>query len=160
MLKPAILYKEEIEKAFAEQLYTDDFFLYSGYGICNSLPEIKAEDGQYQWAVLDQKNNLIGYFSYRIQLETDTVYNFGMYSFKRGNPYFGKVIFNKMEELVKAHRRIEWRMIGGNPVENSYDRFCERHHGKKHVFEDCTIDLYGNYHDDVVYEILKKYDHD
>lgn len=156
MLKPAILYKEEIEKAFAENLYTDDFFLYSGYPTCNELPKIEAVDDIYQYAVLDTNGNLIGWFAYRVELGTSTVYNFGMYSFKRGNPYFGKVIFEKMEELVRDFRRVEWRMIGGNPVQKSYDRFCEKHGGYRSHLHKTTKDLHGNYHDEYIYEIVKE----
>lgn len=41
MLVPAILYKEEIEKAFAKELYTNDYFYYYGFAYGNSLPEIR-----------------------------------------------------------------------------------------------------------------------
>ena len=30
MLKPALLYKDELNKKFAEQLYSQDYFLYTG----------------------------------------------------------------------------------------------------------------------------------
>lgn len=41
MLVPAILYKEEIENAFAKKLYTNDYFYYYGYVYGNGLPEIR-----------------------------------------------------------------------------------------------------------------------
>lgn len=75
-------------------------------------------------------------------------------SFDRGNPVVGKDLFDKMEELASQLHRIEWRMVGGNPVERSYDKFCEKHNGKKHILKDAIKDAKGNYHNDVIYEIV------
>ena len=47
-----------------------------------------------------------------------------------------------------------WRMVGGNPVEKHYDRFCDRYNGKKFVLTDAIKDRYGIYHTDVIYEIV------
>jgi hypothetical protein len=155
MLKPAILYKEELEKKFAEYLYTENYFYYTGYSGCNTLPEIKCKDDVFDYVFVDSKGELVGYFSYRIDLVFDTVCNFGLFSFQRGkNLTVPKDLFEKMEELVSQHRRIEWRVIGGNPVIKHYDAFCEKHHGHKCVFHDVVKDLQGNYCDNICYEIL------
>jgi hypothetical protein len=45
-------------------------------------------------------------------------------------------------------------MVGGNPVERSYDRFCNKYGGTKHVLKDAMKDECGNYHDDIIYEIV------
>ena len=65
MLKPAILYKEQIENALREFFYTDDMMYYCGcldsslIGVSNT-----GENGLYQWAVVGPEKNLIGYISY------------------------------------------------------------------------------------------------
>ena len=154
MLKPAILYKDILEKKFAEYLYTDDFFWYTGYGGCNELPKLEPRDDDYKYAIVDGKDNVIGYFAYRIEFTVDTVLNFGLYSFDKGNPLIGKDLFEKMEELVREHRRIEWRMISGNPVQKHYDKFCKEHNGYIHHFHDTGRDLNGNLVDSYSYEII------
>ena len=45
-------------------------------------------------------------------------------------------------------------MVSGNPVEKHYDRFCKRYNGRKFVLTDVFKDRYGNYHNDVIYEII------
>ena len=45
-------------------------------------------------------------------------------------------------------------MIGGNPVERSYDRFCKKHNGNKYVLKDTVRDLQGRYRDCTIYEII------
>ena len=157
MLKPAILYKDELDYLFKQEVYTDDYFLYAGYGGCNELPSIDLKDNRYQYAIVDYSgDDVIGYFAYQIDMNTDTVLNFGLYSFDRGNPTIGKDVFDKLAELVSEHRRIEWRMIGGNPVQRSYDSFCKKFNGNVVILHDVSRDNHGRYHDEYIYEILKE----
>lgn len=156
MLRPAILYKNEIEKHFAEVMYSDDYFYYMGYVHGHELPEVKPVDNVYQWAIVNRDNEAIGWFAYRIDPANDSVYNFGLYSFDKGNVLIGKDVFEKMEELIEHHRRIEWRVIEGNPVIRSYDRLCERHNGHKVCFHKITKGPDGMYRNEYVYEILSE----
>jgi hypothetical protein len=156
MLVPAILYEQELKTAFAKELYSERYFYYSGYAHSNSLPEIEAEDNVYRYAMVDSKEKLIGYLAYRVDTINDCVYNFGLYSFDKGNFLIGKDLFEKMEELVKQYHRVEWKMIGGNPVQKHYDRFCYKHHGNRVVLHDMCRDSKGNWHDEFIYEIVKK----
>ena len=125
MLKPAILYKQELEKLFAEKIYTEDFFYYVGYPQYFEIPEIKVRENDYQWAILDD-DKVIGYFAYRIELYTDSVYSFGLISFDKGNIKLARDVYNKLTELVVKHHRVEWRIIGGNPAARAYSRFCKK----------------------------------
>jgi hypothetical protein len=157
MLVPAVLYKEELEKKFAQQLYSDEYYYYTGYAHSNTLPDITTEDNVYRYAIVDN-GEVVGWFSYNIQPDTDTVFSFGLYSFDNGNPVIGIDVLRKMEELVSLHRRVEWRMIGGNKVERHYDKFCARHNGNKVVLHDVTRDNKGNYHNECIYEIMEGVD--
>ena len=184
MLKPAYLYKEELEKKFAAVMYDDDYFLYMGYAHGHELPKIEPKDNVYQWAIIskgqksiisqselrpdtnnynhilnreikDTQDKVIGYFAYVYQPEADTVMNFGLYSFDRGNPTIGKDVFTKMKELVEKHRRIEWRVIGGNPVIRHYDKFCYMNGGRRVTLHNVIKDPNGIYRDEHIYEIVR-----
>lgn len=158
MLKPAIIYKDEIERKFNEQLYTQDFFYYTGYDGSTYIPEIKREDFLFQYAIIDSSKpdgqQLIGYFSYSLNTLSDTINHFGLYSFDRGNITIGRDILRKMKELVKAHHRIEWRMIDGNPVKRHYDKFCKRYGGNIVKLHGVTRNPLGGYSDEYIYEIV------
>ena len=39
-------------------------------------------------------------------------------------------------------------------IEKHYDKFCKKHNEKKFVLTDVFKDRYGNYHNDVIYEII------
>ena len=156
MLVPAISRKEEVLKKFSEMIYTEDYFYYCGYPHCHSIPEIKAEDDYFDWVSVDSKGEIIGYISYHINPATDNVARFGMISFDKGNPLFMRDVFNLLKDLVKNHRRVEWRCIGGNPVAAHYNKFCENCGGRVIALRSVVKGLDGSYRDEYIYEILNK----
>lgn len=155
MLRPAILYKDKLEKLFAAEIYTDRYFYYRGYGYDFELPTIAAESYYYQWAIIEPIDRVIGYLAYRINPTTDNVYNFGLYSFDEGNQIVIRDTYNKLEELVKTHHRVEWRVIEGNHAKRGYDAFCEKHNGNSVCLHDVTKDLKGEYRNEYMYEIVR-----
>lgn len=155
MLVPAITKKAELEEKFAQYLYAEDMFFYTGYPHARVIPEISADsEERFQWAIVDQ-GKVVGYLDYRVSLYNDSAYNFGLYSFDKGNIVVGRDLKEKIEQLVNKYHRVEWRMVGGNPVQRSYDRFCEKHGGRKIVLHDVCKDENGVYHDDIIYEIVR-----
>ena len=51
--------------------------------------------------------------------------------------------------------------ISTNPEEGKFDfaivsndKFCKKHGGNKHILKDSVRDSHGNYHDDIIYEII------
>ena len=157
MLKPAMVHKEELLKKFAEELYTDRYFYYMGYAYGFELPNIETHDCYYQWAILeDSSNKVIGYLAYRVDPSTDNVDRFGLYSFEEGNQTVIRDTYNKLEELISEHHRVEWRVIGGNHAKRGYDAFCAKHNGNCVCLHDMTKDMNGQYRDEYIYEIIKE----
>ena len=155
MLVPAILYKDEIIKCMQKYFYTDDMMYETGC-MGNWVPNIveSPEEGCYQWAMVDSNDKLIGFLVYRVDFYVSKAYNFGLFSFDRGNVLVGKDVYTKLEELVNTYHRVEWRAVGGNPACRGYDNFIKRHNGNKHILKDCIKDRKGDYHDDIIYEIV------
>ena len=156
MLVPAILYKEQIVKEFQKYFYTTDMMYETGC-MCNWIPEISycPSESQFQYAIVDENEKLIGYLGYSVDWYVSKAYNFGLFSFDRGNLQVPKDVFEKLEELVSTLHRVEWRAVGGNHACRGYDNFIKRHNGIKHVLKDSIRDKDGNYHDDIIYEIVK-----
>ena len=153
ILKPAVLYKDELIDNFKKVLYTQDYFYYCGWDCGSELPQIKPREGLYQYAIIDS-DKVVGFFTYEFNVYVDAVRNFGLFSFDRGNPVVGKDIFKKMRELIKIHHKVEWSVVDGNPVMPYYDRFCNKYGGNKLRFRDATKDLNGNYIDTFMYEVI------
>ena len=156
MLVPAILYKDEICKRFKKYSYSEDMINYTGY-LGYSTPIIAEEnDGSlYQYAIVDN-DRLIGFFTYQINWYASCAHCFGLFSFDRNNSIIGRDVYRELQKIINNYHihRIEWRMVGGNPVEKHYDRFCKKYNGKKFVLTDAIKDRCGKYHNDVIYEII------
>ena len=157
MLVPAILFKDKILEEFKKYYYTEDMMYETG-GLTNWLPNIQeeTESGRFQYAIVDSKQKLVGYLDYHVDWYSSCASRFGLISFDRGNPIVGKDLYSELNKLIKEYKlhRIEWRMIGGNPVEKHYDKFCEKYNGTKHVLKDAIKDKFGKYHNDIIYEII------
>lgn len=160
MLKPAIVYKDKLEKAFAQEIYSERYFYYTGYAYGFELPNIRAQDEYYQWAIVEPidnfTNKIVGYLAYHIDASTDNVDRFGLYSFDEGNQTVIRDTFNKLEELVNNHHRVEWRVIEGNHAKKGYDAFCDKWLGNRVCLHDVIKGLDGEYRNEYIYEILAK----
>ena len=157
MLKPAILFKEELSNKFKEYYYTNDM-LYESGSLNNWNPEIyeNPSSDTFQYAIVNKDNKLIGYLSYFIDWYSSRAYGFALFSFDRGNPIIGKNLFDEMEKLIHYYKlhKIEWGMVSGNPVKRHYDRFCKKYNGNIIKLKDVFKDKNGKYHDSYIYEIL------
>jgi hypothetical protein len=153
-LKPASLYAGQIETNFKAKQYSKDAFFYNGYGFDYTIPELKKADHVKEYAVVDEEDNCLGYLSYRIDAETRSAYNFGLFSFDKGNIGVIKAVYNHIEQLISKCHRVEWRVVCGNPAEKGYDKLCEKYNGQKVIFHDVTIDDDFNIHDEAVYKII------
>ena len=158
MLKPAILYRDKIFAKLLEYSYTDDMLFYTGC-LGNELPKIEESSSSgniYQYAIIDKDDKLIGYFAYCIDWYSSCVYNFGLFAFDRNNTTIGFDVYRELRKIINDYHihRMEWRMIQGNPVENHYDKYCKYYNGKKFVLTDSFKDRCGEYHNEVIYEII------
>ncbi|MCM1226105.1 MAG: hypothetical protein NC320_01610 [Clostridium sp.] len=159
MLVPAILYKSEIIARFQQKFYTEDM-LFETASLHNWIPNIADEqdENDYQFAIIDENEKLIGYLGYYIDWYGSCASQFGLMSFDKGNPIVVIDVYKTIRKLIYEYKlhRIEWRMVGGNPVERHYDKICNRFGGTKHILRDAIKDHNGNYHDNIIYEIIMK----
>ena len=83
MLKPAMLYKEELLRKFSEEMYSDRYFYYCGYPFQYDLPKIVDSPNDREYAVIsnDDETKVIGYIAYREDSYTSCAYNFGLSHF-------------------------------------------------------------------------------
>lgn len=155
MLVPAVLYKDQIIKGMQRYFYTTDMMYETGC-MENWTPNIFdcPDESQFQYAIVDKNEKLVGYLGYSVDWYASKAYNFGLFSFDRGNLQVPKDVFERLEELVNTLHRVEWRAVGGNPACRGYDNFIKKHNGTKHVLKDSIKDRVGSYHDDIIYEIV------
>lgn len=172
MLVPASCYKEEIEKAFAKLAYTDKLMWYDGC-IDNFRHELTDESDKYHFAIVEN-GRLLGYVSFRVDWYCSMAYNFGLMSFvdtyADDNDFYGykstkPAIFKAIREVMRMVKsfdlhRIDWRCVSGNPAEKNYagiaSMLTREYHVRKVAFKDNMKDRHGNYHDTIMFELIKK----
>lgn len=158
MLRPAAAYETVLMEKFKQHCYDEDMMYYTGtLGFCEPTIWKNDEYGNCrQYAIVNNENEVIGYFSYNYDHVAKCASHFGLFSFDRGNPTIGIDVLRELNYLIKkCHvHRIEYNMISGNPVENHYDKFCYHYCGKKITLTDVLKDREGNYHNCVIYEII------
>nr|WP_314462680.1 hypothetical protein [uncultured Clostridium sp.] len=162
MIKPAICYKDMLEKALSEYFYTDEMMYYVGDKDSYLLAiEDSGSNGKYQYAILD-KDKVVGYIAYMVDFYAGCVYNFGLFGFDKGNTAIGAGLKEIINYLVNMNfRRIEFRCIGGNPVKRHYDAYMNYmdKHGYItfcHTLHGVMRDAKGIYHDEYIYEFIKR----
>lgn len=179
MLVPAIQYKLEIEKEFQKIQYTDKYLWYTG-SIDNYDLEVKTEGDKFAFAIVYQEE-LVGYISFRVDWYCSMAYNFSLIKFKsevkdkedvdnQGCPVIvntSRIMFIAIWEVIRMIEsfnlhRIDFRCVDSNPARIHYSRISRkiREQGKYDfnliVFTDNIRDRQGNYHDTIVYELIRR----
>lgn len=173
MLVPAIKYKNELNAKFEDLLYSADMYCLVGYDRSTpyTVPDT-SNDRMYpyfEYAILNDKEELVGYLKYCIEICTDTVTILGVISFENKNTnYIGftsdsknptdltvaKDTYKLFRDLIANHRRIEWKAVEGCKAIPAYISICEKHDGVWVHHRDVFKDISGNYRDAYDFEIL------
>lgn len=180
MLVPASTYKETIEHEFKKIQYSNKYLWYTG-SIDNYDLEVKTEEDKFAFAIIEPMNEeLVGYVSFRVDWYCSMAYNFSLIKFK--DVYIkGKQLADGSWERIKIStrimcmairevirmiesfnlHRIDFRCVSGNPAEEKYDKIVDKIVDKGvydcyvPVFKDNIRDKQGNYHDTLVYELIR-----
>lgn len=157
MLRPAQLYKEQLEIKNIESWYDPKNIYYHGgtgeYSI--NVPDNNAE--VHSFVSIDKDDNVIGYIGYNVDWQAMSVDNFGMISFDKGNLEFVKDIYKAICDCFEVYHmnRISWYCYADNPAIRGYRNFIKRHGGRECGYFRQYIKLRdGRLHDSVCFEVL------
>lgn len=163
MIKPAIEYKDELQKKIKDYLNSNliEYSYYDSNYISTKLKGIKVEKNtmqRHQFVSLC-KGEVVGYIAYNISLEDYRVYGVQTINFTNNTVVFGidlRRVIKNIFELYKF-RKMNFGVFIGNPIEKSHDRVtvnCGARivgiQKKHHKLAD------GEYHDYKLYEILRE----
>lgn len=159
MLKPAYLYKDELQKKSIETWYdTECMFWNDGVG----SSQINIQDNNYnchQLVSVNRDNNVIGYITYNIDWTAMSANSFRIISFDKGNVLFAKDLYQTICDLFEKYHmnRIQWFAYTDNPAIKRYRNFIKKHGGVECAYHRQVIKLIdGKLHDSVGFEILAK----
>ena len=163
MLKPALLYKEELEKKDIATMDDLSKMWWHGNPYRYTLQIGENTDknyGTYDYACVNNKNEVIGFFSYFIDWQVRMATSFCVVSYmNKPNIILVKDCINKITSLFNDNgmQKITWRSYADNPFIKSYRKFIKRHGGREVGIERRHGMLEdGKLHDSVIFEILKE----
>lgn len=157
MLKPAQLYQAQLQTELYKTWYELSNIYWNGSSgdFMDSLPDNNFD--RHCFVSVDGEDNVIGYICYRVDWVSMSAYNFGMISFKRGNPLFAKDVFQAICNIFEKFNmnRVQWCCYADNPALRGYRNFIKKHGGKECGYYRQTAKLMdGKLHDSVEFEIL------
>ncbi len=157
MLKPAQLYREELQEKRIGTWYDPAYIYYnSGTGGDEiDLPDNSRD--QHCFVSVNGSGEAIGYISYDIDWAAMSAGQFAIISFQRGNALFGRDVYRAICDLFDVYHlnRVEWFCYADNPAYRGYSRFIKNHGGKECArYRQCAKLADGELHDAVGFEIM------
>lgn len=155
LLKPAILYKDEIERKYCEYFYSREMYQLMGCGT-SAIPQIKAsgnDPGFRQFAIVDLEGNCIGYLHYTIYFDRRLVDAFELLGFV-STPLIGKALYDELYRLSHIYHLVIFGAVGSNPVIKHYMHACKKLKGSYVVERDVIMDNECNLDDYYRFQIL------
>lgn len=157
MLKPAQIYKEQIQKECTRLWYSQEDIYYNG-GAGNY--EIDFSDNnfkQHQFASVDSHGNVIGYISYSVDWAAKSADNLGAISFTKSGIEFVRDLYKAVCNLFEVYHmnRVSWIAYADNPAVRGYRNFIKKHGGREcGYYRQVSLLLDGRLHDCISFEIL------
>lgn len=159
MIKPAILYKDQLLQKYSEIMYDVTYQYYFGYPSA-WLPNIpdNTENGHY-FVSVDENDNVLGYITYSINYLSKSCFNFGLISFDKGNIKLVKDAYQVIYNIFNLYyfNKIEWNCFADNPAIKGYRNFIKKCGGREVGYLKATNVLMDQkLHDSVLFEIMKE----
>lgn len=155
-LVPAIIYKDKIENYIRSIYYSDDSYLMSGFN--HSFNEVIEDDKDgtlFQWAILSNSNQLMGFVSYKINWYDAILKKLKLLSFVEGNvciKFAMQAIVDKINSY-NLHKMTFW-CIDEDPMLQKYINFTKNNNGQVIILQDEFRDHYGKYHNLYRFDIM------
>lgn len=157
MLDIALKYKEQVNQKFLDTWYDDRYKFYYNNG--RSVQEEPDNDwNRRAFVSLNTSGEVIGYISYSIDNGSGSAYNFGAINFSNDKVTFGRDLRKVINDIFTKFNmyRMEFSVVIGNPIEESYDKVVEKYGGRIIGRRHEVVKLIDNrIYDDKMYEILR-----
>jgi hypothetical protein len=102
MLAPAIWYKGDLEYIFEQMIYDEDYFYFTGKAYGHSIPEIKAVNNNYQYAIIDEEEGVIGYLEYQVEPYEGNVHDLRFCLFENKETYKA-IITAELKKIIELN---------------------------------------------------------
>lgn len=131
----AIQYAPQLQERYQSTLLNEKYrFYWNGSNRSYFIPLEQDDNWKLQYVSVGACGNVLGYFECMLNQNTMTAYNVATMRFTpEYEPEFAADMFRFVIELLFKQygiKRIVFNVIVGNPVEQLYDRLCEKYGGR------------------------------
>jgi hypothetical protein len=160
MLKLAKTYENQLQYQFSKTLFNEKYKYYhaSNYYDYNLALDNDSWNS-LQFVSVDKNDNVLGYFSAKINRTAEYVSSLQVINFYELNYTFSKDFHQFVTDLFTKFnfRKINFSVLIGNPAEKMYDKYIEKYNGRVvGVYKEDVRLFDGKYYDFKVYEIFKR----
>lgn len=160
MLKLAYPYQDALNATWQSIAFREKYQFYNT-GKCWYY-KIELADNSWdniQMVSIGASEKILGFFSANIDRQANKVQNVGAINFGDLNIAFSKDFYQFLTELFTKHhfRKVEWRVVVGNPAERMYDKIIDKYGGRIiGIRSATTITADGVLRDEKEYELFRE----
>jgi hypothetical protein len=160
MLEYAKKYEDKLKELFLDIAF-DPFYQFENCGVYYETFKLSESTWESHNFVSVYNNEVLGMIGYQIRRTDNAVY--GLHIIHFGGPdaphqyIFGKDIITALKDIFEKYRfnKINFSVVIGNPIENTYDKLVKRYNGRiVGIREQETRLIDGKLYDMKEYEIL------
>jgi hypothetical protein len=160
MLKPAIAYKDKLQKEYVNIIYEDKYKFWN-FGVYWGTGFKLSEDtwNSMEFVSVNKNDEVIGYLKACIDRSADKVEALSAVNFGKMNPVFSKDFREFLHSMFDKFnfRKVEFSMVVGNPAEAMYDKYINKYGGRiVGIQTESTRIQGGKYCDVKLYEIMRE----
>lgn len=158
MLKPAQLYKDELQRKLVETWYDEKYKFY--YDTSGKYESCIPDNCEYQrhFASVDKDGNILGYIAYTYDNNSSYAKWFGILCFEGSYCIeFIKDVIRTIDDIFYKFNlnSIQFQCFAMNPAISAYRRFIKKYGGREVATLRQTSKLMdGMFYDSVLFEIL------
>ena len=163
MLKPAILYKEQVQEKGKVVLQYPERYMFWNNSSYLTYTDFSLDDkDEWIWikrVSVDSNDKVLGYLTAEVCRFTDDVVSLCFMNFNLGtiSITFVRDMERFLMSLLDIYRKVSFSVVVGNPAERLYDKVIEKYHGRIVGVKKQDVRLIdGKYYDLKLYEILKE----
>lgn len=158
MLRPALLYAEQLKEKEIKTMYDIRYQYYNGSigTYINTLAD--SNDNKHELVSVDENDNVIGLITYYINHCSLSCNGFGLISFDLGNLKFIRDVRQAIYDIFYKYNfnRIEWCCFEDNPHIRGYRNFIKRFGGVEcGYYRQSNRLMDGKLHNSCHFEILR-----
>lgn len=160
MLEIAAKHESRLKELFADITFNEEYMFMNPTSYVDELVIDKSTWNKHQFASINSKGEVVGYFKYNIDRDTLACNGLLVVNFKKDT--LSKVFGKDLQELIDdifvkfKFRKLKFGVVVGNPAERFYDKYISSIGGRVvgTYQEDCKL-IDGNYYDFKEYEVLR-----